>query len=182
MNAKTGVIIVVTAAFLVVLGFVATYFAGYNSAVADYQSRAVEIQHAMAELGLVIQQQEAEQAELARQKLIAERERINAISTTDHQTAKIKALEAHLTRIVAAQTAAEPVSGSDKNNPAGRYHIFDAGVIERVWNDASGNRLPENQPAGAIQTQLPAITLGVIHPWAACGKRRRLVCTDKNQC
>lgn len=121
---------------------------------ADTSEVIAALQSENKELGRQIQKLEGEKADATRRIQLAEKGRINAISTTDHQADRIKALEAQLQGIARAQRKANA-----ENPDPGPVRVLLTATTERVWNDARGSdRLPASASTGVLQKRLPAVT------------------------
>lgn len=136
MNASVRSAILLVAVVTILLGGFAGYFVGYRASDAHHAALALDVQQANEKRSRLLQQQAAKQAELTRQVQASERERIDAIKTIDHQSAEIKRLDQRLAQFVAEERKRATQAGKDKDPLPGRYHVFDADVIERVWDEA----------------------------------------------
>lgn len=121
---------------------------------ADNNEIIAELQSKNIELGRIINKLESEKADATRRIQLAEKERINAIQTADHQTSRINSLESQLHGIIREQRKADA-----KKPDLGPVRILLTATTERVWNEArSSDRLTTSESTGVLQKRLPAVT------------------------
>lgn len=146
---------------------------GYTRALAEGNARAVELQKMLSRASHELTQAENKIAEQVSRANQAEKERIRAIKTNDHQSERIVALQRELDRLAAV----------DRAEGDNHLIVVDANAIERVWDEAvRGGGQPHFEPAGAVQARLPAIALITGAGWGCKDVEwRQLICSDKDR-
>jgi len=113
---------------------------------ADHAIAVVGMQEQIAALGQRIYERESEAADTSRKLTQLEKEKIDAIKSNDHKTAKIKSMEKAIQAIRDAE---------DKRN----YRVIITDSTQRVWNEGRNcGGLPESERSGVLQKRLPEVT------------------------
>ena len=124
---------------------------------ADHLEQVATLQSNLAALGLVIQEFEGKAADNTRKAIEAERGRIDAIKTNDHQSATIKNLERSLR--TAREKSQKNRSTKDGVPDNRHYRIIITDSVNRVWNEGRiCDGLPASGRGSVLQKRLSAIT------------------------
>jgi hypothetical protein len=142
---------------LVAGGYLAGIQTGDAKAVARLNGIVVELQEENARLSAAKTKKENEIAEQVSRANRAEQERINAIKTNSHQSARIKNLQRELDRISNA------TQGDNS-----RIIILDLDAFERVREGVRRGGQPEADPASAISSDLSSLETYRYLPDPAC--------------
>ena len=143
---------------VIILSFVAVFFAGRFYERADNLATIAENQRAIADLGIVIQNQQDEIVEKGQEAQEAENERIRAIETTT------EGLQRAQKRLAACLRKSKDVDkGTNRGSPAPDYRLYSPSAIVQLWNKARrAPALPEVDNSAPIRyrTAPPATDAG----------------------
>ena len=142
MNKIIGIVVVIVG--LIIAGV----FGGYQWSEADNAKRVTELQKVIYDLGITIQNESNAVAESNRKLKIANRGRIDAITTNDHNTKTIKTLQSNLDRSVKDLADFR------------RYIILNTSAVKRVYDKARNecNGLPGSIDPALVPVRLSEFT------------------------
>ena len=134
-----GVILIIAGAFLA--GLFVGDSKGHTRALAEGNARVVELQKMLSRASQELTQAENKIAEQVSRANQAEKERINAIQTTDHQSERIQSLQAEIDRLT---------------GDSSRLIILDLDAYKRVREAVRGSGQTTLEPSSSISENFSA--------------------------